>query len=330
MAEPVIFTEIWRGDFRESVHRGHAVVSRANGDIVLSLGDPDAVILPRSSAKMIQALPLIESGAAAALGLTPAQLALACASHSGAPLHTQATETWLKTLGLLEDDLLCGVREPLDPKAHLDLVRDGGTPCQLHSDCSGKHAGFLTLAQHLGVSTKGYVDPNHAVQKSVLEAFERVTDAASPGFGVDGCSAPNFATKLRSMARAMAHFAAAPEDSAEHQLVTAMMAHPEYVAGEGRACTRLMRAAKGQAAVKTGAEAVFVGIVPDQKLGISLKIEDGSTRAAECAIAALLVRLGVLSSEDPEALAFINAPQVNPRGILTGHMTASEAILPLR
>ena len=324
--KPAIFAEIWRGPFLESVHRGHAVVCKPDGDIVLSWGDPEAVVLPRSSAKMIQAVPLINSGAAHSVGLGSDHLALACASHNGAYIHTDPVRAWLEDLGLSDDDLRCGPQTPKDSAAHDDLIRNSVSPCQVHNNCSGKHAGFLTLGKHLGAGPE-YIDPDHPVQKAVLEAFERLTGEASPGYGIDGCSAPNFATRLKAMARAMAQFATAREGTAEHALTQAMMAHPELVAGEGRACTRLMRAAGGNAALKTGAEAFFVGILPNLGLGIALKIEDGGTRAAECAIAALLVRLGVLEATHPEAQAFINQPITNWRGTLTGHMRATETLI---
>ena len=165
------------------------------------------------------------------------------------------------------------------------------------------------------------------MQRAVLEAFERVTGETSPGFGIDGCSAPNFASTLYGMARAMAHFAASPDGSAEARLHEAMRAHPEYVAGEGRACTELMRACNGKAAIKTGAEGFFNAILPELKLGISLKISDGTTRASECAMAALLVKLGVLEPDHPTTRTVMNAPVRNRRDIQTGWIRPAPALL---
>ena len=311
------FAEIWRGSFLESVHSGHAVICDSTGQIVEAWGDPDLVVLPRSSSKMIQALPLINSGAADAFGLTPAHLALACASHQGAAIHTDPVSAWLDALGLTDDALRCGPQEPSDMPARDGLIRAHEKSCQMHNNCSGKHTGFLTLTKHLGAGPE-YVDPAHPVQQACLEAFERTTGEASPGYGIDGCSAPNFACTLHGMARAMAHFAAAPEGSAEARLHEAMRLHPELVAGETRACTELMRAMDGKVALKTGAEGFFIAILPEQKLGIALKAACGTTRAAECAIAALLVRLGVLDGNHPATLKRMNAPIRNWRGIETG------------
>lgn len=326
MSGPMDLVEIWRGPFLESVHQGHAVVSDATGHIRMSAGNPDATVLPRSSAKMIQALPLINSGAADAYRLTPAHLALACASHNGALIHTDPVRAWLSALDLSDDDLRCGGQIPNDDAARNSLVKTDQSPCQVHNNCSGKHAGFLTLAQHLGAGPE-YIAPDHPVQSAVLETFERLTQETSPGFGIDGCSAPNYASSLKGMARAMAHFASSPADSPEARLIGAMTAHPELVAGEGRACTRLMRAMGGRAAIKTGAEGFFVAIVPEQKLGVALKIADGATRAAECAIAQILIALGALDAEHPEAKRYVNAPVLNRRDIETGRMVPSTALM---
>ena len=316
-AVPLI--ELWRGDRLESQHLGHAVICDGSGAIVSSWGNPGAVIYPRSSCKMIQALPLIESGVGA--GLSDKQLALACASHQGAAMHVSAVRDWLADLGLGEADLRCGPHEPGDIAERNRLICSGDTACQLHNNCSGKHAGFLMLNQHLG-GGPDYIDPGHIVQRTIRQTFEEITGEDSPGYGIDGCSAPNFATSVTGLARAMARFAAADDndtrgDIRERAMVrlrSAMTRHPEMVAGETRACTELMRAMGGQVALKTGAEAVFVAILPRQKLGIALKIIDGGTRGAEAAIAALLIRAGVLDANHPAALARLGGPIRNCRG----------------
>ena len=318
--------EIWRGPFLESIHLGHAVVCDARGDIVESWGDPGAVVLPRSSAKMIQALPLIESGAATAHNLKPHHLALACASHNAARIHIDPVSDWLAAIGCTDDDYFCGPQMPRDTDVHDALIREGGTVCRIHNNCSGKHTGFLTLTKHLGAGPD-YVDPDHPVQRACLEAFERMTDETSPGHGIDGCSAPNYASTLHGMARAMARFATAGEGSAAFNLTRAMATYPELVAGEGRACTRLMRAMDHKVAIKTGAEGFFVAILPEQRLGIALKVADGATRAAECAIAQLLIRHGALDRFHTEAVAFTNGSITNWDGKETGYMRAAPGLL---
>lgn len=327
MTNPVPMAEVWRGPLLESLHLGHAVVCDASGQIVRRWGDPDAVIYPRSSAKMIQALPLMSSGAAAKYGLTSEQLALACASHNGAHIHTDRVNAWLAQLGLSDSDFRCGPQEPADIPARNELIKTDQSPCQVHNNCSGKHAGFLTLSQHLGTGPE-YVEMDHPVQQACLAAFEEVTGMDSPGHGIDGCSAPNFATSVHGLARAMGWFASAhtrsdrASEGAAH-LVAAMAKHPELVAGETRACTNLMRAMGGRVAIKTGAEAVFVAILPEQQLGVALKIVDGATRASECAIATILVGLGVLEADHPETRKYMNAPLLNRRNIDCGAIRPS-------
>lgn len=327
MGAPVPMIELWRGGRLESTHLGHAVICDEADQIVESWGDPSTIIFPRSSCKMLQALPLLESGAAEAHGLTDRQIALACASHQGAAIHTEAVTRWLADLGLSDDDLRCGAHEPYDTAERNRLIKADEKPCQCHNNCSGKHSGFLTLNRHIKGDAE-YVLPDHPVQMAVKQAFEETTGETSPGYGIDGCSAPNYATSVHGLARAMARFAAATgegdaRDRAMHRLTRAMGAYPEMVAGEGRACTELMRAMGGRVAIKTGAEAVFIAILPEQKRGIALKITDGGTRGAEGAIAALLVRLGALDPDHPATKKRLNAVQKNWRGLETGDIRAA-------
>lgn len=322
----VTLAEVWRGPFLESAHQGHAVVCDETGQIVQAWGVPEAMVLPRSSSKMLQALPLIESGAAAAFDLNTEQLALACASHQGASIHTEKVGAWLDHIGCCDDDFCCGPQVSRDKDVRDAMIRAHEAPRRIHNNCSGKHAGFLTLTKHLG-GDPNYVALDHPVQKACLEAFERITEETSPGHGIDGCSAPNFACTVHGMARAMASFAAASDDSPQGQLRIAMALHPELVAGEGRACTRQMLAAGHGVVIKTGAEGYNIAILPEQKLGVALKITDGGTRASECAMAQILVKLGALDPNHPEALAYTNAPIRNRDGLHTGYLRAAPALL---
>ena len=311
-----------RGDMIESVHRGAAVICDAGG-IREAWGDGSAVIYPRSSCKMIQALPLAEAG----VETDPRRLALACASHQGSALHAGMASDWLRDAGWGEGDLRCGAHMPYEDAARDALIRDGRAPDQTHNNCSGKHAGFLALNRSLG-GGPDYVEVDHPVQRGVRAAFEDVTGMESPTWAVDGCSAPNFATRLDALAGAMARFATAgasggvqgARGAAMIALREAMAAHPGLVAGDGRACTELMAAAGGGAALKTGAEGVFVAILPALGLGVALKIADGATRASEAAIAAILVRLGVLDAAHPAVRRRLEGPIRNWRGIETGRV----------
>lgn len=330
MAAAELLAEVWRGDILECTHSGHAVICDAAGDIVASWGNPDAVILPRSSAKMLQALPWVESGAAERAGLTDAHLAIACASHEGQAMHTELVARWLQDLGLSESDLRCGNQSPWNRDVRNAMIREDAPLCQLHNNCSGKHAGFLTMMKDTGTGPD-YVAIDHPVQAIVKSTFEEVTGLASPGYGIDGCAAPNFPTSVAGMARAMARFAAAREDGdararAMARLTRAMSGHPELVAGTGRACTELMTVAGGQAALKFGAEGNYVAILPEQGLGIALKVTDGATRGCEAAIAALLVRLGVVAADDPLVAKRMDAPLRNRRGEIVGKVRAADSL----
>jgi L-asparaginase II len=326
---PVPIAELVRGPFVESVHWGHAAVADTEG-VVAAWGDPDAVILPRSSCKMLQALPLVESGAADRAWLGGEELALACASHQGAAMHVERVGRWLSKLGLGDADLRCGPQVPNDRAERARLREAGAAPCQMHNNCSGKHAGFLTLGRHLGAGPD-YVEPDHPVQRAVRAAFEEFVGEESPGWGIDGCSAPNFGCTLGGLARGMARLArpaglGRARAQAAERLVGAMLAHPLLVAGEGRACSELMAAADGRAALKTGAEGVFVAILPERGLGVAFKVADGATRASEAAVAALLVRLGVFGAGDPRVMRRMKPPEMNRRGLLVGGFRPAETL----
>jgi L-asparaginase II len=328
LALPLV--EIWRGNLLESVHAGHVAVVDETGQVIEGLGDVDQLIYPRSSCKMIQALPLMTSGAADRYGLTPEHLALACASHNASGAQLTRIGAWLDQLGLSDGDFRCGTQEARDVEVRNHMIKNDESPCRIHNNCSGKHAGFLTLTQYMQAGPD-YVAIDHPVQQAVRGAFDQLTGMESPGYAPDGCSAPNFQTTVTGLARAMAWFASAHDRSdsmstSAVRLRSAMMAHPELVAGEPRACTRLMRACNGKAAIKTGAEGVFVAILPERRIGIALKICDGATRAAECAIAALLVRYGALDANHPTAKAYIDAPICNWDGLVTGAMRQAAAL----
>ncbi|MEM9045766.1 MAG: asparaginase [Pseudomonadota bacterium] len=323
----ITLAEIWRGPVLESVHCGMAVVCRANGEIVDAWGDPSRLILPRSSCKMIQALPLVESGVADRAGLTDRHLALACASHQGAEIHTTLARSWLSQIGLEEPALRCGPQVPNDAAARQVLRDASSPPDQTHNNCSGKHCGFLTLGQALGAGAE-YLEIDHPVQQSVKQVTAEFAEEELGDFAIDGCSAPNFVVSLKGFAQSLAKFAAAEKAltgaraEAAKRLRIAMATHPMLVAGEKRACTTLIQAAHGGAVVKTGAEGVFGAILPEQGLGIAIKCDDGSTRGSETAMAALLSRYGALDPQHPTCQAFTDAPIYNRRGIAHGHLRA--------
>lgn len=329
-ANPIL-AEIWRGDILESVHRGTAAICTAGGALVAAWGDPGRIILPRSACKMVQALPLIESGAADNANLTPRHLAIACASHQGAAMHTRLVTAWLSGMDMHEHDLRCGPQIPSDAEARQTLRQSERQPDQTHNNCSGKHTGFLTLNRHLR-GKADYVDPDHPVQQAVRQASAEMAGEELSGFAIDGCSAPNFALTIRGLATQMARFADPKKLSparrdAVKRLRGAMAAHPMLVAGQKRACTALIEACDGKAVVKTGAEGVFTGILIEQGLGIAIKCDDGSSRGSEAAITALLAHYGALDRKSPAYKAYADQTLLNRRGIAHGHLRAGAEFL---
>ena len=321
--------QVYRGDVVESRHRLSYVVADSSGRCLEARGDVERGVFPRSAIKMLQAIPLLESGAAGVFDLSPKELALACASHNGEPRHAEAVGAWLSRLGLGMDDLECGAHPPSHLPSAQDLARSGKAPTPLHNNCSGKHAGMLTLARHLGVPTQGYIQPDHPVQTVIGEALSTMTGVAPlPAPSIDGCGIPTFAIPLKNLARAMARFSdpatfEQARGDACKRLALAMTTHPEMVAGDGRPCTLIMEALPG-VVVKTGAEGVFTAALPERGLGIALKIEDGGTRASSVALVALLDRLGAIKASARRQLEPIARPILkNHAGTIVGRMEPS-------
>jgi L-asparaginase II len=310
--------EVWRGGRVESRHRVAVCVVDAAGTLRAALGDVDRPIYPRSAIKPFQAVPLVETGAADRLGFSEAELALACASHSGRPEHTERVAALLQRLGLSEADLGCGPHEPIDREAACALCRAGTPPGRLHNNCSGKHAGMLALARDLGAPTAGYLEPRHAVQRHVLAsvgAFCGVDAQDRPG--IDGCSAPAPAMPLHALARGAARLAdpdalGPARRDAVLRILRAMRAHPELVAGPCRADHDVMRAVP-EVITKTGAEGVFLLAVPQKRLGVAIKALDGADRAAETALLAVLDALGLLAPIDRTPLQHRLEPAICDR-----------------
>jgi len=292
-----ILVEVTRGDTVESVHHGAVAVVDDSGQVLESWGDISFPVFPRSAIKPIQALPLIESGAADHFKLNDKRIALACASHSAEPQHVSEVMRWLDDIGLSNADLECGAHPPKHKKAQERLRLAEESPRAVHNNCSGKHAGFLCTAVHMGDETAGYIEVDHPVQVRVRDAVTEVTgyELDEVPLGVDGCGIPTYAIPLRSFAYGMACLGTGKgmdntRAAAAERIRQAMVSEPVMVAGSDRFCTHVLRAAAGEIIVKTGAEGVFAAAVPGKRIGIALKIDDGHTRASEVATAALLRR----------------------------------------
>jgi len=328
-----VLVELVRAGTIESRHRGAVAISDARGRLRQALGTVSVPVYPRSAFKALQALSMVETGAAEAAGVSDEELALACASHSGEPMHTTRVQAWLSRIACREPDLACGPHLPYNEKSAHELIRRAESPCRIHNNCSGKHTGFLTLARHLGVPIAGYEQPDHPVQQHIRKAIAEICGVAPDTMpvGIDGCAAPNYAIPLADLAAGMARLASpsglpAPRAAAAERLLSAWKAHPLLVSGTGRACADLIAASRGRTVVKTGAEAVFMAALPERGLGIALKIDDGGTRAAETVMAGLLVELGLADPDDPRIARHRNPPLKNWRGDVVGERRATAAL----
>ncbi|MCI0490919.1 MAG: asparaginase [Blastocatellia bacterium] len=336
-----ILAEVLRGPIIEARHRGVIVALEPDGRVIARLGDEGLITATRSTIKPVQAIPLITSGAADRFNITSRELAVACASHSGESIHTETVAGLLARIGLDERALLCGAHPAYNEDAARRLEREGEPFTELHNNCSGKHAGMLATAVHLGLSVEDYVSPDHPVQREIASTFARLggIDPQMP-MGIDGCSAPTFGVPLKSLALAFARLvsplraeSSASDSSAAEaagRIVAAMTAHPEMIGGtKGRLDTDLAVAAGGRLICKVGAEAVYsIGVLPYEAwprgLGIAIKIEDGSYRALGAVVVETLAQLGVLDRSEQERLASYHRPVlVNHRSLNVGEVRAN-------
>jgi L-asparaginase II len=328
--ENPILAEVTRGNTVESRHRGAALVIDADGAVVFSAGDIDRPVFPRSAVKALQALPLLESGAADRYGLTEPEIALAVSSHSGEPLHAETSLAMLKKVGREIGCLECGAHWPMNEAAARAIATAGREPSALNNNCSGKHAGFVCLACGLDEDPAGYVKAGHAVQQAVRGALEEVTGAVHSAdlMGTDGCSIPTYAVPLKALALGFARFGTGhgfgPERAkAAARIRKAAAAHPFMVAGTGRFDTRAMELLRERIFIKTGAEGVYCGSLPELGYGIALKCEDGAGRAAEVAMAALIARFLPMSEAEQAAFAPLReSVMTNWNGIEVGRVRA--------
>ena len=296
MGNPVL-VEVRRGGLAESLHCGAVAVVDADGRRVLALGEVERPVYPRSAIKALQALPLVESGAADRYGFGAEELALACASHGGEPDHVATATRMLAAAGLDVPALKCGAHWPLHQPSAQALARSGAVATALHNNCSGKHAGFLCVACAINAEHGTYIEPDHPVQREVKAVLESLGGAAisEDACAVDGCSVPTWAMPLDAIARAFARFGsgqglAPARAKAAARLRAAVAEKPWHVAGTGRFCTEVMQALGDRLFVKTGAEGVFCAALPAHGLGIAVKCDDGAGRAAEVMMAATIAR----------------------------------------
>jgi L-asparaginase II len=325
--------DVYRGGLVESRHQVHGAVVDAHGGVVHAWGDYELPIYGRSAIKPLLALLLVESGAADKFQLSEREIALSTASHNGEPGHVDTVLNWLGRVGLSGDDLECG---PQAPRMEADLhamYAANKKPIRAQNNCSGKHSGFLTAARHLGFPTKGYIQYEHPVQQRLVGILEQMSGCDLTGVprGVDGCGIPTIAFPIANHAFAMAqmadpHHLPEARAAASRRILQAMTAEPWYVAGTDRFCTTVMRVTGAKAAIKTGAEGVYMGALPEHGLGVCVKAEDGAGRAAEVAMGAVLRHLGVIDDAMAKRLSGALTPEIhNWVGTLTGKIETAGA-----
>lgn len=331
-ADPIL-VEVTRGGMVESRHRAVACIVDAQGRVLRAWGDFERPIYARSAIKSVQAIPLVESGAADAFGLGDEELALACASHSGEPVHAELVSAWLARIGCSPADLECGAHLPYHPDAERAMLRSGEEPSTVHNNCSGKHSGMLSTARHLGEPLRGYVRREHPVQQRIIGAMEQMAGIplGEAPWGIDGCGIPTIALPLGNLAYAMARIANPadlPDRRAEAvtRLRSAWGRHPYLVGGGDSFDTAFMRALGGRILVKVGAEGVMCAVLPEHGLGIALKVEDGSKRAPGVALAGVLRGVGLLGDSDWSALTerdVVRTPLHSRAGLEVGEVRAA-------
>jgi len=305
--DPVL-VEVTRGGRVESVHCGALAVVDTDGAVVFSVGDIEAAVFPRSAVKALQALPLVETGAADRWGLTPAEIALACSSHNGEPEHAATAAAMLRKAGQDVSTLECGAHWPTLQSATVALAASGARATALHNNCSGKHSGFICVACAAGDDPTGYIRPEHPTMRRITAALSEVTGTTldARNRGIDGCSIPTYAIPLQALALAFARFGTGaglhPDRAAAAvRIRAAVMENPFMVGGTGRFDTEVMKAFGARVFVKTGAEGVYCAALPDLGYGIAIKCDDGAGRAAELVTAALIERF--LGTPVPERWA---------------------------
>jgi L-asparaginase II len=297
-----ILCRVTRAGQVESVHRGAWCLVDSSGRVLDGAGDVGHEYFVRSSIKAIQAVPLLESGAAERFGMSAAELAISLASHSGEACHTELVSGALGRMGIAAENLLCGVHPPNDPETRRALLLAGERANALHNNCSGKHMGFLALAKHLDVALADYLKPDSEVQEMVRAVLCQMTDlnADQLGLGMDGCSAPTYRLSLEKLAMAFARVAnpdglESKRGACFRRMTSAAAEYPDLIAGRHkRIDTDLLRASGGRIFAKIGAEAVHAIGVVGSDCGLALKMDDGGLRGLHCVIMGLLERLGLL------------------------------------
>lgn len=312
---PVVATVV-RNGFVEGRHHGSVIGLRADGSVGVSVGAPDAAMLPRSCLKPLQAVGMLRAG----LAVDDQQLAVVCASHSGTEAHVDVVRGILAGVGLDETALDNTPGMPIDDDASRTMLCAGVGPSRIVHNCSGKHAGMVATCVAADWPIHGYRDPAHPLQVALRSAVEELAGEAVSATVVDGCGAAQFAISLTALARSFARLATAPPGLPEHRCYEAMRAHPELVGGPHRDVTRLIRGVPDLIA-KDGAEGVYAAALADGRAA-AVKIDDGTARARLPVLMAALRALDVAGLDDP-SVAGLDATPILGHGEPVGQVRAA-------
>lgn len=322
-----IVAKVYRGPIVDLTHIGHVAVVNHKGELLHSYGNPNRVTYIRSSAKPIQALVALESGAVDEYGITKEELALFCASHNGEKVHTDAVKSILAKAGLSVKNLQCGTHPSLNSDIAALLKEEGEVLDNSNSNCSGKHSGMLVGSNFLGDDLDSYLSINHPVQKRILKAISQICeyDEKDIVIGTDGCGVPVHALPLDKYAHGMAKLSQANVFDATREknvkrVIDAMTSYPYMVAGKDRLCTDLMSTCKGKLFAKLGADGYYaVGLI-GKGIGLTFKCEDGKIPIVEALVVHTLYKLGYISLEEFNTLEKYHKIEVkNHRGETVGH-----------
>ena len=299
-----ILCRVTRGELTESIHVAFAVAVDETRQPFYSTGDPQYLTCIRSSLKPFQAAASVKAGAVDAAEFNDDELALMCASHKGEKMHVKTAQSMLTKLGLTVDDYECGSHFPSDTLTRHRMIREDKEAQPLHNNCSGKHAGMLALAKHLGQGTANYIKKDHPVQRTILEYVQDVSGLEMIPTEIDGCSAPTPFMTLETIAGMFQTLAAGNEPELK-RVFKAMSSCPDLVGGSNHFDTNFIKALTGRGVTKVGGESVRgIALKTQDKgpVGIAIKILDGNFRALPVATMKLLEHLELLTEEELQNL----------------------------
>lgn len=315
MSEKLI--EITRGKVVETIHNGDIAIVNSKGDLLYHCGDPEKYTYWRSAAKPIQAFNVLLSGAADKYGFTDSEISIMCASHYAEEFHIKTIESILSKIGLKKENILGGIVTSLSADYALELARKQVVLNEMYTDCSGKHAGKLSVCVHKGYPIASYKELSHPCQQDILNVIAEMAEVKKEDIeiGIDGCSVPVHALPLKNMALAYAKLANpenldTPYRKTSERIFKAMVKHPEMVSGTNGFCTDLIAASNGKLVGKVGAEGVYCVGVKGMDIGIAMKMESGSMAVLPPAVLSVLKDLNILNEEELASLGKYN-PMIN-------------------